>query len=92
MLICLFYLRFVFGINCEIVTPSVERQSVSTQSYPTTTPTYSYHSSGCKITFYNESNHQGEKIDISNPEGTSILQLNEQSAQTFGRCCWKIYS
>ena len=86
---CLYYLTFVIGINCD--TSRFHRiESVSTQSYSTTTP--SYHSSSCKVTFYNGTNHQGEKIEISNPEGMSILQLNEESAQTFGRCCWKIYS
>ena len=88
MTICLYYLTLVFGINGE--TPRFYR--ISTQSYSTTTPSYLYHSSDCKVTFYNEANHQGEKIEISNPEGMSILQLNEKSAQTFGRCCWKIYS
>ena len=89
MTICMFYLTFVFGINCD----TFHRiESVSTQSYSTTTPSYQYHSSGCKVTFYNETNHQGEKIEVSNPEGMSTLELNEQSAQTFGRCCWKIYS
>jgi hypothetical protein len=91
MTICLFYLSFVFGINCDTLRfQGIE--SVSTQSYSTTTPSYLYHSSGCKLSFYNETNYQGEKIDISNPEGMSILELNEESAQTFGRCCWKIYS
>ena len=89
MTICMFYLTFVFGINCD----TFHRiESVSTQSYSTATPSYQYHSSGCKVTFYNETNHQGEKIEVSNPEGMSTLELNEQSAQTFGRCCWKIYS
>ena len=91
MTICLFYLTFVFGINCEMV--RFHRiESESSQSYSATTPSYLYHSSGCKITFYNETNYQGEKIDVSNPEGLSILQLNEESAQTLGRCCWKIYT
>ena len=98
MTICLFYFSFVFGINCEEITaPSYSTrvysttQSSSAMESSSATHSYSYHSSECKVTFYSDQNNEGEKIDISQPAGISYLQMREQSAQTFGRCCWKIY-
>ena len=49
------------------------------------------HSNLCTIKFYNRNDYQGDKIAIYNSNGISNLEMIEKSAQTFGRCCWKIY-
>ena len=62
------------------------------RAYPSSSTTNSLqHSNICEITFYSENNHEGEALDINNPNGASTLHMNEKSAQTFGTCCWKIY-
>ena len=47
--------------------------------------------SECRIIFYENQNYQGANVETVETEGISNLQMNEESAQTYGRCCWKIY-
>lgn len=43
----------------------------------------------CTLTFFTETNFGGEEQILSDSEG--IFQLDERSAKTVGRCCWRIY-
>ena len=87
MTICLFYLSLILGMNCEqaIVSKTLYSHISHEES------SYSYHSTSCSIRFYDDPNYQGKEINVSDPDGVSNLELSEESAQTFGRCCWKIY-
>ena len=72
-------------------TESSSSESALTTQPSSPTPSLSYHSNDCRITFHDEINYQGDRLDIFYPNGVSNLPMNEKSAQTFGRCCWKIY-
>ena len=43
----------------------------------------------CAITFYSGEDLTGGSITISN-SGTNI-EIEEQSAETSGNCCWRVY-
>ena len=43
----------------------------------------------CTLTFFTETNFGGEEQILSDSEG--IFELDERSAKTVGRCCWRIY-
>ena len=87
--------------RASTIAPSWTTQSSSTQysvpipitrTFPSSSTTTSLqHSNICAIKFYTENNHDGETLEIDSPNGVSNLHMNEQSAQTFGTCCWKIY-
>ena len=48
-------------------------------------------SSTCKVILYEDNDGQEDKIEIINPNGISNLEMQEEKAQTFGGCCWRIY-
>ena len=58
----------------------------STTILPTTVGT-----SRCKVILHESSDQQGDKTEITNPNGISNLEIHEEMAQTFGSCCWRIY-
>ena len=71
-------------LNC--LRDKASRSIVLTTAVPTTIVP-----STCKIVLYEDSNQQGENVEITNPGGISNLQMHEEKAKTFGNCCWRIY-
>ena len=103
MTFCFINLFLIFGISCsDLITqhsnssnsimerPSTTQPILTTPPSPKTTSS-SQHSNWCTIKFYNQNHYQGDKVEIYNSNGISNLEMIEKSAQTFGRCCWKIY-
>ena len=70
--------------------PSTFQPILTTPASPKTTSSLQ-DSNLCTIKFYNRNNYQGDNVEIYNSDGISNLEMIEKSAQTFGRCCWKIY-
>ena len=103
MTFCFINLFLIFGISCsDLITqqsnssnskmeqPSTIQPILTTPDSPKTTSSLQ-HSNLCTIKFYNRNDYQGDKVEVYNSNGISNLEMIEKSAQTFGRCCWKIY-
>ena len=43
----------------------------------------------CTLTFFTETSFRGAEQILSDSQG--IFELDERSAKTVGRCCWRIY-
>ena len=103
MTFCFINLFLIFGISCidlinqqsnssnsKMERPSTIQPILTTPASPKSTSSLQ-HSNLCTIKFYNRNDYLGDKIEIYNSNGISNLEMIEKSAQTFGRCCWKIY-
>ena len=85
-----FFLQ-VGSIPCLTCLVNCLRDKTSTSIVFTTSEPTTIVPSTCKIILYEDSDQQGDKVEITNPGGILNLQMHEEKAQTFGRCCWRIY-
>ena len=47
---------------------------------------------GCSIKLFDDRDFKGEWEETSRRQGIPRFDMHEKSIQTFGRCCWRIFS